>query len=113
MGDGKLDKLEDGRRDFREEIEEREELDEREALKLIAPPRGRKRSPNRSLRLSTISKVRLCVEILATNKTQRVLAREHGCTRQAVSYYVRALIPQRRRIKPAILFKQGDLNLLY
>lgn len=69
--------------------------------------------PKRSLRLSTLSKVRLCVEILATNKTQRVLAREHGCTRQAVSYYVRTMLPHRRRIQPIILFKQGELELLF
>lgn len=96
------DNIPDPDGDFRERIDGAEE----QAQPRLANPR-------RATRLSLMSKVRLCVEILATNKTQAALAREHACTKQAVNYYATQIAPRRRRTQPVILFKQGELELLY
>lgn len=87
--------------------------DFRDGLDAPAAESARLENPRKALRLSTLSKARLCLEILTTNKTQSVLAREHGCSPQAISYYAVKLLPHRRRCQPIILFKQGKLELLF
>ena len=95
MDDGKQDpdKLADGRRDFREEIEEREEL------KLSAPPRARKRSmqPKKAKKGSVEAKAKqhfrnnavvrsyMVFEILSTTKSLSAIARKFGVSVNTVS----------------------------
>lgn len=88
MDDGKWDpdKLADGRRDFREEVEEREEL----KLSADSPPtargggsrRGKKTreqvNASRGFRLAPDVRAHLVFELLTTNKSFTALAREFG-----------------------------------
>lgn len=92
MDDGKWDpdKLADGRRDFREEIEERDLFGE--VVRRVDNPADALRRAKSGLRLSSVMRFYLIGELLNTDKSVAAIAAKFGVTPQAVGKHKKKLI---------------------